>query len=148
MERKSILVVDDDRAILDSFRKLLETKGYYVDTAQSGKEAIEAVCRGFYNLDLIDIKLPDMAGTSLLREIHLIDPKMKKVMVTGYSSRENAIDSLNSGADGYMEKPVMPVKLLEVVGSKLSEQELENKLYEDTINNLLRPRMTDEHLRD
>jgi two-component system chemotaxis response regulator CheY len=87
---------------------------------------------------LIDIKLPDMVGTDLLREFQLINPEMKKIMITGYSSRKIVIDSLNLGADGYLEKPVPPAKLLKFVADKLMEQENEISLYEETVNDLLR----------
>jgi DNA-binding NtrC family response regulator len=81
-----------------------------------------------------------MEGTDLLLEFRQLKPAIKTVIITGYSTRENAINSLNLGANGYLEKPVMPGKLLAVVADKLSEQETENKLYEDTVNELLRSR--------
>jgi DNA-binding NtrC family response regulator len=140
MDKKSILIVDDDKAILEGFKALLETKKYKVSTAESGRDALEKICNNFYNLALIDLKLPDMEGTDLLLEFRQLQPAIKTIVVTGYSTRENAISSLNLGANGYLEKPVMPGKLLAVVADKLSEQETENKLYEDTVNELLKAR--------
>jgi DNA-binding response OmpR family regulator len=61
-----ILVVDDDEGILDSISKALKLEGYDVDVANTGKKAIEATERNFYNLALLDIRLPDMEGTQLL----------------------------------------------------------------------------------
>ena len=141
METKFILIVDDDKTILESFKVLLETKKYEISTAENGREALEKVLNNFYNLVLLDIKLPDMEGTDLLLEFRQLRPGMKTIIVTGYSSRENAINSLNLGADGYLEKPVTPGKLLEIVADKLSEQETENRLYEDTVNELLGSRI-------
>ena len=140
MDTKFILIVDDDKAILEGFKVLLETKKYKISTAENGREALEKVLNNFYNLVLLDIKLPDMEGTDLLLEFRQLNPKIKTIIVTGYSTRENAINSLNLGADGYLEKPVTPGKLLEIVADKLSEQETENRLYEDTVNELLRSR--------
>ena len=140
MDTKFILIVDDDKAILEGFKDLLETKKYKISTAENGREALEKVRNNFYNLVLLDIKLPDMDGTDLLLEFRQLNPKIKTIIVTGYSTRENAINSLNLGADGYLEKPVTPGKLLEIVADKLSEQETENRLYEDTVNELLRCR--------
>jgi len=137
MEKKRILVIDDDIAILKGFKLLLETKCYQISTAETGKDALELVRSNFYNLALIDIKLPDMDGTILLAEFQQLVPEMKKIVVTGYSSRENAIESLNQGADGYLEKPVTPGRLLEFVGDELAEQENEIKHYEDTVNDLI-----------
>lgn len=134
------MITDDDRVILDGFRLLLERKGYLTDTAETGSEAIEKVRSKYFNLALIDIKLPDMDGTALLSEFRELNPEMKKIIITGYSTRENAIESLNLGADAYLEKPVTPGKLLEFVAKKLAEQEYEIKYHEDTVNNLLHTR--------
>jgi len=138
MEKKSVLIIDDDKAILASFKDLLEMNGYRVGTAENGREALEKANNDFYNLALIDIKLPDIEGTQLLGEFRQIVPEMKRIMITGYSTRKKVIESLNRGADGYLEKPVMPGKLLRFVADKLAEQEIDNQLYEDTINDLLR----------
>lgn len=134
------MITDDDRVILDGFKLLLERKGYLTDTAETGSEAIEKVRSKYFNLALIDIKLPDMDGTALLSEFRELNPEMKKIIITGYSTRENAIESLNLGADAYLEKPVTPGKLLEFVAKKLAEQEYEIKYHEDTVNNLLHTR--------
>jgi DNA-binding NtrC family response regulator len=140
MDKKRILVIDDDLVILKGFKLLLETKNYLVSTAETGKDALEMVHGNFYNLALIDIKLPDMEGTALLTEFQQLAPEMKKIVVTGYSTRENAIESLNLGANGYLEKPVTPGRLLEFVEEKLVEQEHEIEHYEDTVNDLIRMR--------
>lgn len=137
MDTKFILIVDDDKTILEGFKVLLETKKYKISTAENGREALEKVRNNFYNLALLDIKLPDMEGTDLISEFRQIRPEIKIIVVTGYSTRENAINSLNLGADGYLEKPVTPGKLLGIVADKLHEQETQNRLYEDTVNELL-----------
>lgn len=144
MDKKFILVVDDDKGILKSFSAILELKGYRVSTAESGQEAIEKYQANYYNLALIDIKLPDLEGTELIKQFNLINPGTKKIMVTGYATLENAIKSLNWGADGYLQKPVLPGKLLSFVADKLMEQEVENDLIEDTVIDLLRARKQDE----
>jgi DNA-binding NtrC family response regulator len=140
MDKKCILVIDDDRSILEGFKLILERKGYLTDTAETGSEAIEKVRCRYFNLVLIDTRLPDMDGTSLLSEFRQLDPEMKKIIITGFSTRENAILCLNLGADAYLEKPVTPGKLLEFVTAKLAEQEYEIKYHEDTVNKLLQSR--------
>ena len=140
MDKKSILIIDDDRGILGGFKLLLERKGYLIDTAETGSEAIEKVRSRYFNLALIDLRLPDIDGTVLLSEFRELNPEMKKIIITGYSTRENAIESLNQGANAYLEKPVTPGKLLEFVAKKLAEQEYEIKYHEDIVNNLLQSR--------
>ncbi len=92
---KNILIVDDDRGILKSFKDILEPEGYSVDTAETGVEAVEKCKARPYNLAIIDIKLRDVDGTDLLARVHEILPHARKIMITGYPSLENAVDSVN-----------------------------------------------------
>jgi len=133
MDRKSILVVEDDKAILKGLVDILQSKNYDVDTAETGAEAIDKSKARTYNLALLDIKLPDMEGTRLLIDLSRITPSMMRIMVTGYASLDNAIDSVNFGADAYLMKPVSPEKLLETVAAKLKEQEDVEKMTDDKV---------------
>src|SRR5437660_12320431 len=75
MERKSILIVDDDPGILKSFKEILEPEGYRVDTAQTGSEALEKCKAQLYNMSIIDINLPYTEVTELLSKIHEMLPR-------------------------------------------------------------------------
>lgn len=112
---------------------ILQSKGYDVDTAETGKETISKSKAKTYNLAILDIKLPDVEGTELLIDLGKITPSMMKIMVTGYASLDNAVDSINFGADAYLMKPVSPEKLLETVAEKLKEQEGVEKMTEDKV---------------
>lgn len=138
---KSILVVDDDRTILKSLEAVLQSEGYHVDTADNGKEAMEKSEAGFYNLALLDIKLPDMEGTDLLVKMHESMPRIMKIMVTGYPELENAVESLNKGADAYLMKPVSPDKLLKIVKDKLREQEEAEKMSQEKVKKWIETRV-------
>jgi DNA-binding NtrC family response regulator len=127
------LVVDDDKAILRGLVGILQSKGYDVDTAETGKETISKSKAKTYNLAVLDIKLPDVEGTELLIDLGKITPSLMKIMVTGYASLDNAVDSVNFGADAYLMKPVNPEKLLEIVAEKLKEQEDVEKMTEDKV---------------
>jgi DNA-binding NtrC family response regulator len=122
-KKKSILVIDDDEVVLNSIAEALRLEGYKVDTAETGKEAIRKGNLRFYNLVLIDIRLPDMEGTKLLKAMKETTPKMVKIIVTGYPSLQNATEALNKGADGYVIKPVDIPKLLTTVKEHLQKQE-------------------------
>lgn len=140
-KKKNILIVDDDEAILDVIKDILELKGYNVDTARTGREAIQKTRAKYYNLALLDIKLPDMEGTQLLSRIHRDTPKMMKIMITGYASLENAVDSLNLGADAYLMKPVETEKLLKTVEQKLREQEEAEMMSEEKVTEWIKSRI-------
>ena len=140
-EKKRILVVDDDDAILKSVATILQLKGYEVDTAETGGQAIEKSQSQLFNLALLDIKLPDMEGTDLLVRMHQTTPRMMKIMLTGYPSLQNAVVALNLGADAYLLKPVNPKDLLKVVEEKLTEQREAEALSEDRVAEWVRTRL-------
>ncbi|MEM2225998.1 MAG: response regulator [Candidatus Bathyarchaeia archaeon] len=146
MERgRRILVVDDDEAILESLKTILELKGYIVDTAKTGHEAIEKSKANFYNLALLDIKLPDMEGTDLLIKLHGSEPKMMKIMLTGFPSLENAVKALNLGADAYLMKPINPKELLKVIEEKLREQWEAEVMSEEKVREWIETRLKKLH---
>ena len=135
------MIVDDDEAILRNLEKILRLEGYETDIARTGFEAIEKTKTNFYNLALLDIKLPDMEGTELLKRMHETFPKMVKIMVTGYPDLENAIASLNSGADAYLIKPVSVQRLLDVVKQKLAEQKSLEEMTEEKVKEWIETRV-------
>ena len=67
---------------------------------------------------MLDIKLPDMDGTELITKLHKANPQMIKIIITGFPSFDNAVKSLNLGADAYITKPVNSKELLELVGGR------------------------------
>ena len=133
MVTKSILIVDDDQGILKSFKDILEPEGYNVDTVTTGVEAVEKCKAHPYNLAIIDIKLRDVEGTDLLARVHEILPRARKIMITGYPSLDNAIDSVNLQADAYIIKPVNPEMFLRVVAENMDKQLEAERMTEDKV---------------
>lgn len=132
-ERARILVVDDDETIREVMSTILKEKGYIVDTAETGKEAIEKSNTNFYNLALIDMRLPDMEGTKLLTTLRETTPKMVKIIVTGYPSLQNAMEAVNKNADAYILKPVNMEKVLATIKEHLEKQQQAKKYSEEKI---------------
>jgi K+-sensing histidine kinase KdpD len=122
--RESILVVDDDLDFLEIIKRILEKKGYAVGAAPSAKEALERLNEHFYNVTILDISLPDADGTELLSGILEMQPDNIAIMLTGHSSMQNAIKSLNRGAFAYLEKPLDTANLLSVIDRGLEKQRL------------------------
>lgn len=141
MENVKIIIVDDDVSIVQTIKEILELTGYDTDTADTAKEGLEKIKKNDYNLSLFDIMLPDMLGTELLAAAHKEKPKMKKIMVTGFASLENAVLALNSGADAYIMKPVNPENLLKVIEEKLIEQEKDERMNEDKVSDWIEDRL-------
>jgi len=140
MKKASILIVDDNEGILETLSAILEEKGYRTDKAKNGREAIEKSKTNYYNVALLDIKLPDIEGTKLLTKIEETSPRMIKIMITGYASLENAVEALNLGADAYIMKPVDPENLLKVINQKLKAQREAEKTSQEKVTKWIETR--------
>ena len=143
-----ILVIDDDQEILKTFSAVLKETGYVVDTAESGREAIEKSEANFYNLALIDIRLPDMEGIELLTALAETTPKMVKIIVTGYPSLQNAVEAVNKGADGYIIKPANMADLLTKVKQHLEKQEKAKRYDQEKIKEFIETRIKESDTRE
>jgi DNA-binding NtrC family response regulator len=119
--KPSILIIDDDSAILRTFTRIFQRKGYCVSVAEKGKEAIEKLSRNTYDVALIDLRLSDMEGTELFPLIQNTSPRTLKIMLTGKMLMANSIE----GADVLLEKPIQPEQLLSVIGCKLKDRNIE-----------------------
>ncbi len=125
MNRKeSILIVDDDESSHRSLTLIFGRKGYETETAGTGREAIEKAQRRFFNLALLDIKLPDMEGVELLVPLKHLHPDMVVIMVTAYASTKTAIRAMNEGASAYITKPLNMDEVLATVKQALENQRL------------------------
>ena len=106
----------------------------------NGREAIKKSESTAYNVALIDIRLPDMEGTELLTSMKDTVPKVRKIIITGYPSMQNAIDAVNRNADAYLVKPVDVDKLLELVRRQLKLQEAEKKYNQQKVAEFIETR--------
>ena len=140
MEGARILVVDDEEGIRKSLKAVLEEEGCLVDTAESGQEAISKSKTRFYNLALVDIRLPDMDGVELLTSMREGTPKMVRIIVTGYPSLDNAILAVNRGVDGYIVKPFTMEQLLNKIKEHLRKQRESEKYTEEKVEKYVESR--------
>jgi DNA-binding NtrC family response regulator len=120
-----IIVVDDDENIRKVLTAILEDEGYIVEQAATARAALQMTERKVYNLALIDIRLPDMEGIELLSKIKPTTPKMRKIVVTGFPTMQNAVEAVNRNADAYVLKPFNVKKVLELIGQQLDKQQEE-----------------------
>lgn len=104
-KNRIILVVDDDEADLELFRTILEKEGYMVLTADKGKDGLDEVRRKRPNLVILDLKMPDMSGIAVLREIKKIDENTEVIIITGYGAMKSARMAMRLGAYEYITKP-------------------------------------------
>ena len=136
-----ILIVDDDENIRTVLKAILKDEGYNVDSVGTGKSAIEKTRRNFYNVALIDIRLPDMEGIELLAKVKDTTPRMRKIIITGYPTLQNAVEAVNRGSDAYILKPFDVNKILETIRKQLREQEKEKKYSQDRVAEFIETRV-------
>jgi len=136
-----ILIVDDDESIREVLTAILRDEGYIVEAVDTGEKAIQATQQKFYNLVLIDIRLPDMEGTKLLTKMKDTVPKMVKIIITGYPTLQNAIEAVNKGADGYIVKPINIEETLKIIREHLKKQEEERKYSEQKMVEFIETRV-------
>lgn len=136
-----IIVVDDDENIRKVLTAILEDEGYIVEQAATAKAALQMTERKVYNLALIDIRLPDMEGIELLSKIKPTTPKMRKIVVTGFPTMQNAVEAVNRNADAYVLKPFNVKKVLELIGQQLDKQQEEIRFSQQRVADFIETRV-------
>jgi FixJ family two-component response regulator len=109
-----IICIDDEPVILDSFRKILVMAGYSVDTVEQGKEALGLIRKNHYDFAFVDIKMPEMDGVEVTKQVKYVRPDIDVIIITGYASVETAVETMKFGAMDYFEKPFTEDELLEL----------------------------------
>ena len=120
VNQKRVLVIDDDKAVLNSMQRVLEKNGFIADTAETGKEGIEKSTTQNYDVVLVDLRLPDMDGIEVLSRANLAGAV--KIMLTGYPSLVTGIQAMDKGVDAYLHKPIRPEELIMLVKAKLTNK--------------------------
>ena len=102
-----ILVVDDEEGVRISLRKVLQRDGYEIMVAENGMEAVDMVRNHINEIETVicDFKMPGLDGLETLTEINKLNPEIIKIILTGYATLDRAIESVNSGIDGFLTKP-------------------------------------------
>jgi len=125
-----ILIVDDDPKLRKTLSDILKAKGYKPITVTTGKEALNKVREEGPASALIDLKLGDMSGLEVMREIRECSPGTECIVLTGYASKESAIEAVNLGAYGYVKKPCDMDQLLLTIQRAIEKREAEENLRE------------------
>lgn len=136
-----ILVVDDDVTLLKTIRKVLEKVGFDVTTAKSGAEAMEFVKARDFDIIVMDIRMPDMNGISLLRRIRYSrDMDSRIIIMTAYASEESSIQAMELDANAYIKKPFELSEFLSCIKKnivalrlKQEQKEFRRKFLEDRV---------------
>lgn len=115
MNSKRVLVVDDDPDLRDNLKDILKDEGYIPFSAATCSEALDLAKQEKPLAALLDIKLPDGPGTTLLGRLKEVNPDCICTMMTAYADLDSALSALEQGAFHYLQKPVRPVELVKLL---------------------------------
>ena len=119
MEKKKVLAIDDERIVLDSISKILKEENFAVEVSLKGRQGLEWATQKDYDIVLTDLRMPDIGGMRILRDVKRAKPAIPVVMITGFGTVKSAVQAMKLGATEYLEKPFSPDELVKTVNSAL-----------------------------
>src|SRR3990172_8437284 len=132
----AVLVVDDDRIILDSLCEFLRLEGYHAEGVPSYSQAIQAIDRRLIDLIISDVNMPGGNGFELLHVVRKRSPETVVVMMTGYGTIESAVEAIKMGAYDYLTKPIIDDELKVCIERAVAQQAIlrENRILRETLD--------------
>ena len=150
MAKAKILVIDDERIVIDSITKILKEEHIEVEATLSGRQGVDMALQKAYDLVLTDLRMPDIGGMRVLRDIKRARPGLPVVMITGYASVPSAVQAVKLGAVEILEKPFSPDGLVAVVRKALATRpgadEADETIHRGEIIRLLERAASDQNL--
>ncbi len=122
-----ILIVDDDPSLRNMLSIVLKKEGYLISTAENGKAALKFLKKNDVELIISDIKMPDLSGIELLKMVKTIESEVPFILITAYSSTNEAIEAMKLGADDYITKPFNLDELKIILHKSLQKKNLEKE---------------------
>lgn len=116
-----VLIIDDEVEVGTFFRRLLEKKDYELTVVLNSAEANKAIQETMFDVAMVDLKLPDADGLSLLQQIKKLQPGCEVIIMTGYSTTRTAVKAIQLGAFDYIEKPFDDIEMVESLIQKAAE---------------------------
>ncbi len=125
-----ILIVDDEEIMREFLREVLSDQGYEIDLASSGREAVEKLEQGKYELVITDIVMPELDGLGVVAAAKGLDYDVDVIVMTGYASMETAVESMKLGARDYITKPFNIDQIRIIVANTLKERSIKQQAAE------------------
>src|SRR5262245_29536712 len=122
--RSSILLIEDDPAIVVTLRRLLSEEGHHVEIETRGDAGLERARSEDFDVVITDMKLPGLNGLNLVRELHTALPRLPIILITAHGTTETAIEATKSGAYDYLVKPFEVPELIELVEHAVASSRL------------------------
>jgi two-component system nitrogen regulation response regulator NtrX len=125
--KATVLVVDDEKSIIETLSSIIEDEGYDVITASSGEKGLKMFLKHNPDIILLDIWMPDMDGIETLKQIRSRDKEVSIIMISGHSNIDTAVQAIKLGAYDFLEKPLSLDKVLILINRALEKQKLEKE---------------------
>jgi DNA-binding NtrC family response regulator len=140
MAKARILIAEDEKAQRDLLEGFLKKEGFSVEAAANGREAVQRLKEDFFDIGVIDYKMPELDGLQTLREIRRLYPDLPIVMMTAYGTVETAVAAMKEGALDYLTKPIDLEELLLILQKTLERSNLIQE------NRALKAQLQERHL--
>ena len=119
LKERRILLIDDNETIIVPFQLILQKEGYQVDTALTGRQALEKAGETEYQMVISDIKLPDIQGIEVAKKIRELNRNTRLIIITGFPNLADSLETIDLGIDEILIKPIKPDELLRAVKESL-----------------------------
>jgi len=119
MEIKKALVIDDENIVLDSIKRILTQDAFEVDVCKNSRQGLDYGLTRQYDIVLTDIRMPEISGMRILRDLKRFKPSMPVIIITGFATVKSAVQAMKLGATDYIEKPFTPEELISAVHNTL-----------------------------
>ncbi|MBN2325433.1 MAG: response regulator [Spirochaetes bacterium] len=136
------LVIDDEQIVLDSVKRILSAENFAVDVSLESPGGLDLALKNDYDIVLTDIRMPEIGGMRILRDIKRVKPSIPVVIITGFATVGSAVQAMKLGASDYLEKPFTPEELTQRVRQALEkarsqEPELQEVVHKKTVIEVL-----------
>ncbi len=138
MSSAHILIVEDEQIARENLELALSRKGYSIQSAANGAEAISIMERNTFDLVISDLCMPQMDGMEVLKRAKELQPQVEVIVVTGYGTVDSAVEAMNRGAYSYISKPLQIKELLALSSKALEKSRMRQEI--DTLRNQLEGR--------
>jgi len=150
MDKKPVLVVDDEKNIRLTFSETMTQMGFDTRTASNGEEALTKMQGAEFDLVLLDLRMPGMDGIEVLRRIRERYPKVRVIMITAHGTVESAVEAMKLGAVDFIQKPCTPDEIRGLVGKVMEREAIDESKVMDysMLMELCKRHVTDRRLEE
>lgn len=131
MSSSKILLVDDDFEFVKGMASRLRRDGFEVSSCLSGTEALQKLASELFDVAILDVRMPEMDGLTLLDEIKNLRPEIEAILLTGYASVQTGVDGMNKGAYDFLVKPISFEVLVARINSAYAKKQAHDDLKDE-----------------